>query len=47
MGSGTPGNPAAREFGAANEDVVEDTRDPKAVEDRDPNWPYHTGRRND
>lgn len=29
-----------REFGAAIEDVVDDTRDPKPAENRDPNWPY-------
>jgi hypothetical protein len=29
-----------REIGAASEDVVDDTRDPKVAEDRDPNWPY-------
>ncbi|PSQ37584.1 hypothetical protein BRD08_02330 [Halobacteriales archaeon SW_10_66_29] len=29
-----------REIGAASEDVVDDTRDPRVAEDRDPNWPY-------
>ena len=29
-----------REFGAASEDVVDETRHPTAAEDRDPNWPY-------